>query len=198
MTRRSHSRPRVPEKGFLRIIGGKYRGRKLTFPVVDGVRPTPDRVRETLFNWLMHAVPGSRCLDLFSGSGALGLEALSRGACQVTLVERSATLARYLEQTAGMLNPEAQLHVVQADVASWLAAGAASPYDILFMDPPFRQGWLPRLLPLLEQGGWVAPGAWIYIEHETDCPVPLPSNWQIHREKVAGQVCSTLCRAGDA
>src|SRR5262245_39524151 len=140
----------------LRIIGGEWRGRRIRFPGKGGIRPTPDRVRETLFNWLMAKVPGSRCLDLFAGSGALGLEALSRGAAQVTFVERDRENAASLAATAAELAPGRAV-VIEGDALAWLA-GTAEAYDVVFLDPPFAAGLLDDSMRLLESRGWLAPG----------------------------------------
>lgn len=180
--------------GELRIIGGDWRSRKLRFPDAGGVRPTPARTRETLFNWLAFHLAGSDCLDLFAGSGALGLEALSRGAGRATLVDHTPALAKALRDNLRLLKSECG-DVVCADVESYLRERSRPPFDIVFMDPPFRQGWLTKLFPLLEQQGWIKPGGWIYVEHESESPTPLvPASWQLHRQKSAGQVTYSLFR----
>ncbi|NWO07831.1 MAG: 16S rRNA (guanine(966)-N(2))-methyltransferase RsmD [Alteromonadaceae bacterium] len=185
---------RHPESGELRIIGGDWRSRKLRFPAVGGVRPSPARTRETLFNWLAMPLPGARCLDLFAGSGALGLEALSRGAASVTLVDHTQALARALQDNLRLLDCTAG-EVVCQDVQQFLAHRPAEPFDILFMDPPFRQGWLDTLLPLIEQQQWLKPGGWVYIEHERELTgMKVPESWQLYRQKTAGQVTYNLYR----
>ncbi|WP_148864610.1 16S rRNA (guanine(966)-N(2))-methyltransferase RsmD [Marinobacter fonticola] len=184
------------ETGELRIIGGDWRSRRLTFPAVGGVRPTPSRVRETLFNWLMPVIPGARCLDLFAGSGVLGLEALSRGARETQFVDHTHALCDALASNLDVLKADGGTIICQ-DVAGFLAQPALAPFDILLMDPPFRQGWLTRLLPLIAENGWVTDGSWVYIEHESELAgVTVPENWSLHREKVAGQVCYRLYRVG--
>jgi 16S rRNA (guanine966-N2)-methyltransferase len=194
MARKRPSRPSAG--GELTIIGGDWRSRKLRFPDAGGVRPTPARTRETLFNWLAHPLPGSHCLDLFSGSGALGLEALSRGAASVTLVEHNRALADALRQNLALLKSSEGRVVMQA-VETFLAQPPAAPFDIVFMDPPFRQGWLERLLPLLADNGWVAEGGWVYAEYESERPEPaIPAGWHPHRSKSAGQVSYCLYRTG--
>jgi len=180
------------ELSRLRIIGGRWRGRKLAFAPVPGLRPTPDRVRETLFNWLMPVLPGARCLDLFAGSGALGIEAVSRGAAHCTLVERDPRAAAVLRAQLARLGSHA-IEVVQADAGDWLR-GAAVPCDIVFLDPPFSSGLLQPCLDLLERRGWLAPQAWIYLESGCDVRPVLPEHWVWHREKQAGQVCYRLAR----
>lgn len=175
-------------KNEVRVIGGAWRGRKLRFPPgIDGLRPTPDRVRETLFNWLRDIVPGSRCLDLYAGSGALGFEALSRGAREVVFVERDARLVKYL---AGIL---AQFHarggvVERADAETFLRARGEA-FDLVFLDPPFETRRLPALLALLEAERRVRPGGMVYLEAPAAAGLPsLPPGWQLHRSKRAGEV----------
>ena len=146
----------------LRIIGGAWRGRKLRFPRDADIRPTPDRVRETLFNWLGARVPGARCLDLFAGSGALGLEALSRGAGQVTFVEHDTSAARELRARLAEWGAQGG-EVERADALRFLE-GAARPFDVVFLDPPFGSPLLGAAAALLEERGWLEPGALIYVE----------------------------------
>ncbi|PPI84945.1 16S rRNA (guanine(966)-N(2))-methyltransferase RsmD [Marinobacter maroccanus] len=180
--------------GELRIIGGDWRSRKLRFPDAGGVRPTPARTRETLFNWLAFHLAGSDCLDLFAGSGALGLEALSRGAARATLVDHTPALAKALRDNLRLLKSEGG-EVVCSDVESYLRQRNRPPFDIVFMDPPFRQGWLEKLFPLLDEQAWIKPGGWIYVEHESELPTPaVPASWQLHRQKSAGQVTYSLFR----
>jgi 16S rRNA (guanine966-N2)-methyltransferase len=171
----------------LRIIGGVWRGRKLRFPATAALRPTPDRVRETLFNWLGTRAPGSRCLDLFAGSGALGLEALSRGAAHATFVERDVAAARELR--ARLLEWGAQDARVEHTDALAFLAGAASAFDIVFLDPPFDSDLLPRSAALLESGGWLGPGALVYVESAArSAPPALPPGWELLKAKQAGEV----------
>lgn len=171
----------------VRIIGGRWRGRQLPVADVGGLRPTPDRVRETLFNWLQAYIEGAHCLDLFAGTGALGLEALSRGAQSVTLVETDRNAVSVLRQSIDSLQAtDAQL--VEADGVAWLRS-ASRPFDIVFLDPPFRQGLVMQCCELLEQQGWLAANALIYIEAESETGLPeLPRHWQPLRSKTAGQV----------
>lgn len=177
----------------LRIIGGEWRGRRLKIIDQAGLRPTPDRVRETLFNWLAPVIAGSRCLDLFAGSGALGLEAASRGAARVTLVEKAAAAARQLRDNTALLQAGDRLEVVQADALRLLERPPAVPYDVVFLDPPFGQGWLQHCLPGLAQPGWLAAGAHIYMEAEQSLTgvaleALLPDGWEIVRGKRTGEV----------
>ncbi len=187
---------RSPTGGELNIIGGDWRSRKLRFPDAGGVRPTPARTRETLFNWLANDLPGSHCLDLFSGSGALGLEALSRGAASATLVEHNRALADALRHNLTLLKSQ-DGRVVCQSVDQFLMEPPARPFDLVFMDPPFRQGWLERLFPLLVDNEWVAADGCVYAEYESERPSPLaPSGWHLHRQKTAGQVTYCLFRTG--
>ncbi len=184
-------------RGLVRIIGGQWRSRRIRFATVEGVRPTPDRIRETLFNWLQGAVPGSRCLDLFAGSGALGLEALSRGAAQVTFVERDPRVVASLREALAML-AAGHGRVVAADAFAFLA-GPPEPYDVVFLDPPFARGWLGDLCTLLEDRGWLAPHAWIYLECAARDGLPaLPPGWTEWRHARAGEVGAFLARRAGA
>jgi 16S rRNA (guanine966-N2)-methyltransferase len=171
----------------LRIIGGEWRGRKLRFPDVEGLRPTTDRVRETLFNWLQPVIHGARCLDLFAGSGALGLEALSRGAANVCFVDSDRRAVQSLKDNLALLQDQAGT-VVQADALTYLKAGP-QPFDIVFLDPPFRKELLQPCLELLYSEGWLADNARLYIEVEQELGEPeLPPGWEWQRSKKAGQV----------
>ena len=193
MARNKKARP-ASGGGELRIIGGDWRSRKLRFPEAGGVRPTPARTRETLFNWLSFHLAGSRCLDLFAGSGALGLEALSRGAGTTVFVDHTPALAQSLRSNLRLLQSD-NGEVVCQNVDTYLAQRPAKPFDILFMDPPFRQGWLEKLFPMIADNGWVKPGGWIYVEHESELPPPItPASWTPHRQKTAGQVTYCLYR----
>ncbi|QKT03270.1 16S rRNA (guanine(966)-N(2))-methyltransferase RsmD [Ectothiorhodospiraceae bacterium 2226] len=181
---RSAARP-----GSLRIIAGRWRGRRLPIAEVEGLRPTPDRVRETLFNWLQPVVAGARCLDLYAGSGALGLEALSRGAGLVVMVDSEPRVVAQLRAHVAALGALEQAEVHLASAESYLAGGAAQPFDLVFLDPPFRRDLLVPTCACLEQGGWLAPGARIYLEAEADAPAPaLPAGWEFLRAGSAGQV----------
>jgi 16S rRNA (guanine966-N2)-methyltransferase len=178
---------RAEHARVLRIIGGTWRGRKLRFPARAVIRPTPDRVRETLFNWLGAAVRGAHCLDLFAGSGALGLEALSRGAARVTFIERDGAAARALS----LLLREWQAQgaqVVHADALNYLA-GVPRPIDIVFLDPPFAAPLLSEAAALLEERKWLKAGALIYVECAArEGLPPLPPGWQPLKAKQAGEV----------
>ena len=184
---------REPNPGSVRIIGGRLRGSKL--PVADrpGLRPTSDRVRETLFNWLQPALPGARVLDLFAGSGALGFEAASRGAASVVLVERDAALAANLRGQATRLRVDAaQVH--HADAIAWLGQGTEA-FDIAFLDPPFDAGlWEPAAAALATR---LAPGAWIYVESPAGVEPVLPAAWRRHRGGSTRDVEYALFRTPD-
>ncbi|MBP0047131.1 16S rRNA (guanine(966)-N(2))-methyltransferase RsmD [Marinobacterium sp. AK62] len=201
MPRRNNHRPPRPKNGVdavrssLRIIGGQWRGRKLDFPAVEGLRPTPDRVRETLFNWVQADLPGAQCLDLFSGSGALGLEALSRGAGSVTFVDRAPAVISQLRTNLNLLKAQ-NAEIIAASAQDWLAQQKADEevrYDLVFLDPPFRQDMALPICTLLEERNLLQAHALIYLETEAELALEgLPDNWQLHREKQAGQVAYRL------
>ena len=186
------SRPRPGPPGFVRVIAGSLRGSKLPVPDAPGLRPTPDRVRETLFNWLMPVIEGARCLDLYAGTGALGIEAASRGAREVVLVERDARLAAALRAQVERLKV-AQASVACADAAHYLG-GPPVPFDVVFLDPPFDAGLWPASASALEERGWLAPAAWIHVESAREAPPAVPPNWALWRELNAGAVRSALYR----
>ena len=189
------NRPRNPAStapGRVRIIGGRWRGTRLEVPDAPGLRPTSDRVRETLFNWLQPALPGARVLDLFAGSGALGLEAVSRGAARAVLVERDPKLADALRAVAARLQGGDGIQVVQGDALAWLHAQPAGGFDLTFVDPPFDAnlwgGVLPALLPHL------APRAWLYVESPHDAQSAPAGDWELHREGHTREVRYVLYR----
>jgi 16S rRNA (guanine966-N2)-methyltransferase len=191
LVQKGKSGRRPPGRGaqarVLRIIGGAWRGRKLRFPAGAPIRPTPDRVRETLFNWLAHRVLQARCLDLFAGSGALGLEALSRGAAHVTFVERDPVAAQELRVRLGEWQA-AGAQVEQMDALHYLAQGSGG-FDIVFLDPPFDSELLGETLGLLQKAAHLAPGALIYLEYPAhQRPPPLPAGWTQAKTKQAGEV----------
>lgn len=161
--------------GRVRIIGGRLRGSRLTVPVLSGLRPTPDRVRETVFNWLMGRLEGERVLDLCAGTGAFGLEAVSRGATAAVLIERDAAQAARIRADAARLCPGAA-EVVAADVLRWIAGPApAAPYGLVFIDPPYALGGREALLDALARPGWLKPGHAIYLEWPRDAAPPQPA-----------------------
>ncbi|XUA19447.1 16S rRNA (guanine(966)-N(2))-methyltransferase [Citrobacter sp. OP27] len=184
-------KPNHSGSGQIRIIGGQWRGRKLPVPDSPGLRPTTDRVRETLFNWLAPHMVDARCLDCFAGSGALGLEALSRYAASATLLEMDRHVAQQLQKNLATLNAS-HAKVVNTNSLTFLAQ-PGTPHDVVFIDPPFRKGLLDETLNLLETNGWLADAALIYVESEVENGLPLvPSHWDLYREKVAGQVAYRL------
>ncbi|RLA24655.1 MAG: 16S rRNA (guanine(966)-N(2))-methyltransferase RsmD [Gammaproteobacteria bacterium] len=171
----------------VRIISGQWRGRNLSFPDVQGLRPTPARVRETLFNWLQYDVIASRCLDLYAGSGALGMEAASRGAKSVVLVDSDAQVCRQLKQNTELV-AASQVKIVQQDVLRYLA-GDAQTFDLVFLDPPFAQGYAIQAANWLEDKLWLANHAKIYIEVERQLKLTdLPENWSLLKHKTAGEL----------
>jgi 16S rRNA (guanine966-N2)-methyltransferase len=181
-------------RNSVRIIGGGWRGRRVRFPDIPGLRPTPDRVRETLFNWLQRAIVGARCLDLFAGSGALGLEALSRGAKELVFVEQAVAASRALQEQLNRFGGGAKGQVVEMGAARYLRS-LPQPFDIVFLDPPFGQDALAEYVPLLDGGEWLAPGALVYLENEKTAGVPpLPARWQLLKSKSAGEVGYHLAR----
>lgn len=189
--RQQNSSQNKPSTGFVRIISGLWRGRKLPVHDAQGLRPTTDRVKETLFNWLAQEVPGAKCLDLFAGSGGLGFEAASRQAESVTLIELNPTAFKQIQQNIAALNAS-NVQVVNSDALTFLQQ-VGTPQHIIFIDPPFRQGLLNETVTLLEQNGWLADDAMIYIETEKELPLDgIPNNWCLHREKTAGQVSYRL------
>lgn len=187
MSRRTDAAP-----GHVRIIGGRWRGTRL--PVVDapGLRPSSDRVRETLFNWLQHEIAGARCLDLFAGSGVLGLEAASRGAARVQLIERDPALCASLRQVVSRLDADDTVRVDCADAIAWLARAPDRQFEVVFVDPPFAADLWTRvgaaLLP------WLAPHAWVYVESARDAVPVMPATWLPHRHGDTRDVGYTLYR----
>jgi 16S rRNA (guanine966-N2)-methyltransferase len=181
--------------GELRIIGGTLRGRKWRIPDVAGLRPTPDRVRETLFNWLAPHIAGRRVLDVFAGSGALGFEALSRGAASAVLVEKDRAALPVLRETATRFGL-AQARIEAGEALAFLAAQAPGSFDLVFLDPPFDSGLLTPALRLIDQHGVLAADGYCYVEHPaaTD-PPPLPEGWVLHRSGKAGEVGYHLLHA---
>ncbi len=178
----------------LRIIGGEWRGRKLRFPDAPNLRPTPDRVRETIFNWLAPMIHGARCLDLFAGSGALGLEALSRGAAFTTFVDSHKKVTQALIGHLDLLKANEHAEVIQIDSVKFLShenfkTTNAQPYDLVFLDPPYHLDFMQKVISLLETKGWLADNAMLYLEIEKRQSLPeLPENWQQLKDKTAGEV----------
>jgi 16S rRNA (guanine966-N2)-methyltransferase len=180
-------------KNQLRIIGGQWRGRKLAVADVEGLRPTGDRIRETVFNWLMGVVVDSRCLDLFAGSGALGLECLSRGAKEVTFVEKHPSAAKQLQQNCQNLEAS-NSHIITSDTLSWLNTQRhpVIGYDLVFIDPPFGANLWGESITLIDRHELLNNGAFIYLESPKNTLVATPPQWQLQKKKQSGQVCYRL------
>jgi len=186
-----------PLPGRLRIVAGKWRSRLLDIADVPGLRPTSERIRETLFNWLAPTIAGSRCLDLFAGTGALGLEAISRGAAGAVFVEKSHRAAETLERNIDLVGAASTATVHRTDAFEFMAQNGQTPFDIVFLDPPFAADMLDDLCRLLDQGSLLAKGALIYIEEDNAKPtVELPTGWQALRTRAAGNVRYSLLKAG--
>lgn len=179
--------PQHNKEGVVRIIGGRWRGRKLHFPALDGLRPTADRTRETLFNWLMSLIQDAVCLDLFAGSGALGFEALSRGAKQVVMVDQSKEIIAYLKEQGARLQTQ-DLSCFCLQIPQHVLA-ETKQFDLVFLDPPFHLGLIKTSIDWLLNNHYLAPQALIYIETEQELsPLPIPSDWTILKRGHAGQV----------
>lgn len=175
----------------IRIIGGTLRGSKLDVPDVPGLRPTPDRARETLFNWLMPVLPGARVLDLFAGTGALGIEAMSRGASACTFVESESAVVMAIRASLARLKQDA---VVVHGGAAGALSRLPGPFDLVFVDPPFADDLWTTTLALLEQGGQLAPAAWIHVEAPVGATFEVPPRWSLWREGRFGDVMIRLYR----
>jgi len=186
MARRSKTRKSQP--GRLRIVAGNWRSRLLDIADVPGLRPTSIRIRETVFNWLAPTIHGARCLDLYAGTGALGLEALSRGARHVVFVERSALAVSTLNRNIATLDTEGAT-VLQMDAGDFLRGEQAEGFDIVFLDPPFAADLLDELCRLLDSRNALAEDALVYLEQDREKPqLELPPGWQIIKNKTAGNV----------
>ena len=177
-----------PATGSVRIIGGKWRSRNLRFVSVDGLRPTGSRIRETLFNWLAPSIEGARCLDLFTGSGALCFEALSRGADCCVAIEANSQAVSELRHNQKQLAAD-NLEIVSGDCQSFLGRGnAAKPYNIIFLDPPFDLQLHKQVSDLLISGNWLTSKAQIYCEFPATEVQDLPLSWRLVKDKIAGNV----------
>jgi len=189
--RKNHvSTTKAKSANNIRLIGGKHRGRKLPVLNSDGLRPTTDRVKETLFNWLMVHINDSVCLDCYAGAGSLGFEAFSRGAQRVTMLELNKAAANQLTTNKTLLNAK-NIEIVNTDTIKFLSH-PTQLFNIIFIDPPFRQGLVQQTINLLAKG-WLADDALIYIEAESELTtLTLPSSWQLLKEKTAGQVTYRL------
>lgn len=176
--------------GTLRIIGGHHRSRLIQFDADNGVRPTPDRVRQTVFDWLAPIIHGAKVVDLFAGSGALGLEAASRGAHDVTFVENQRGSAAAIREAMATLKLE-RVRVAEQDALGWLSA-STDTFDVVFLDPPYGSDLLTRALERLPR--CLNPGAMVYLEWPSGQPPTLPQSLSVHRERQAGKVCFALLK----
>ncbi len=181
-------RSKTGKAGRLRIVAGIWRSRLLDIADVPGLRPTSERIRETLFNWLAPGIHGNRCLDLYAGTGALGLEALSRGAGEVVFVEKAPGAVRMLERNIETLEAQGA-KVLQQDAEEFLGTTRREPFDIVFLDPPFAEDVLGQLCKLLEERGFLADDALVYLEQDrAKAMAALPDNWRVLKNKTAGNV----------
>lgn len=182
--------------GSCRIIGGKWRGRVIRFDSAEGLRPTTDRIRETVFNWLQPYINQSCCLDMYAGSGVLGFEALSRGAREVVFIEQNIKTAKNLKENIDMLDAK-NATVFRLDALTWLQSSVTdkrhnNKFDLVFLDPPFHSDLLAKSCALLNSSGCLAEDAIIYAEHNIDSDIKVPENWVVLKEKKAGQVTYKL------
>ncbi len=194
--RATTAKPDRPQR-TLRIIGGQWRGRKIHFPALD-IRPTPDRVRETLFNWLQPRIQGAHCLDLYAGSGALGLEALSRGAAEVVFIEQRRAASLAIERLLAQWPAAGRASVLCTEAQRYLLRNAPRAFDLVFLDPPYASGELAAAARSLERG-WLAGDARIYVEHARRESLPaVPALWRELRAGTAGAVGYHLYQSGQA
>jgi len=183
--------------GKLRIISGLWRHRVLEFFLEDTLRPTPDRVRETLFNWLMPYIQGAVCLDLFSGSGALGFEALSRGAKEVVMIDQNSLTVKQLKHNASLLQTESA-HILQGYAPLTLPNFFPQTFDLVFLDPPFQSDALLNCCHWLEENNVLNPSALIYIEtHSENQTWTVPDSWELFRDKKSGNIRYSLYLKND-
>ncbi len=179
------------KQNCLRIIGGQWRGRKLGFARVDAIRPTPDRVRETLFNWLAPIIRNATCLDLFTGSGALGFESLSRGAASVVMCDTNNKIIATLKDHASVLKTDAAIFL-QTNALDFLDRNNQK-FDLIFLDPPFDSNLLEKCFEIISKKGCLNEDAMIYVECDSKKELPIvPNNWLLHRNKKAGDVAYYL------
>lgn len=188
------------KRGSCRIIGGRYRGRKIRFDDAEGLRPTTDRVRETVFNWLQPYISQSHCLDCFAGSGVLGFEALSRGAAEVLFIEQNIKTVRGLKDNIRRLESSSEIGratIYHQETLAWLQSASANTklkqhFDLVFLDPPFHSDLLGRSCALLDSGGCLTEDAIIYAEHAVNATVDFPEQWFCLKQKSSGQVTYKL------
>ena len=184
----------VGQSNQVRIIAGKWRGRKITFADADGLRPTGDRVRETLFNWLQKDCFDANCLDCFAGSGALGFEALSRGAKHVTFIEHNSAAVAHICDNAKMLDAIDDTTIKACNTLSFLEKQTNDTFDLVLLDPPYNLNLLSQCLDLLEKNNWLTPDAHVYFEHNAKQAIELPEAWQTTHHQQAGQVIFALAK----
>ena len=187
---------RTKSQSGVRIIAGRWRGRRIPVSDLPGLRPTSDRTRETLFNWLQYEIDGAKCLDLFAGSGVLSFEALSRGAAKVVAVESHSQSVRALHETDRLLD-SGGLTVVHDKAESWLENPAHCQFDIVFIDPPFERQLSEAVCGLLDKNGWLSPAAKIYVETPKGYKLTHPPSWSLRKSGRAGNVDYRLYQAGD-
>ena len=197
MAKRARGGNTQSQPGRLRIVAGNWRSRVLDIADVEGLRPTSERIRETLFNWLAPSIAGSRCLDLFAGTGALGLEALSRGAAIAVFVERSPEALKTLRDNIAVL-AAGNAEVVAGDALDYVQR-ASQPFDVVFLDPPFIDNQLGPVCQALAASGLLAPGAKVYLEQDRTAAAPeLPAGWTMTKNKTAGNVRYGLVQTGES
>jgi 16S rRNA (guanine966-N2)-methyltransferase len=185
----------TPPPGHVRIIGGQLRGSRLSVPTLPGLRPTPQRLRQTLFDWLAPVIDGACVLDVFAGTGALGIEALSRGAGRAIFFEQDRAQAQAIEADLARLHQDS-MSVRHVDALRALAMPAPETFDIAFVDPPFGSALWARAAALLDTHGWLASGAWVYVEAGVDDAWEIPQRWRVHRQRDTGAVRGTLFSLG--
>lgn len=197
MAARKQAGKKKPQPGQLRIVAGNWRSRLLDIADVEGLRPTSERIRETLFNWLAPQIQGARCLDLYAGTGALGLEALSRGAASAVFVERSPVAEKQLSENIRLLGASGAT-VLRLDAIDFLAGKPDEQFDIVFLDPPFAAGLLEETCRLMAEQQLLANGAHVYLEQDRGTAEPtLPEAWRVLKNKTAGNVRYLLATAGE-
>lgn len=190
LNRPTSKKPKRGTKGVFRVIGGQWKGRKLNFIEVEGLRPSLDRVRETLFNWLQADIHGAKALDLFAGSGALGIEALSRGADWVQFVELNSKAAGQLANNLELLGTE-QASLVTGDALKFIETNQ-NEFDMVFLDPPFHKGIAQKVIDLLAEAKWLKSDTLVYLEIEQGLEVAIPPHWELLKDKKAGQLLYKL------
>lgn len=184
----------VKPPGHVRIIGGRLRGSRLGVPRLPGLRPTPQRLRQTVFDWLAPVIEGARVLDVFAGTGALGIESLSRGARAAIFFEQDRAQAHAIESDLARLHQQAVGAVRNVDALRALSTPASEKFDVVFIDPPFGSALWAQAAALLDANSWLAPGAHVYVEAGISDTWQAPARWRVHRQRDAGAVRGTLFR----